>query len=39
MAPEAITKRIYSEKSDSWSFGVLVRNPLPPPTMRLDNTI
>ncbi|ELR15933.1 tyrosine kinase, putative [Acanthamoeba castellanii str. Neff] len=24
MAPEAITKRIYSEKSDSWSFGVLV---------------
>jgi len=24
MAPEAITKRVYSEKSDSWSFGVLV---------------
>lgn len=26
MAPEAITKRIYSEKSDAWSFGVLVRS-------------
>ena len=24
MSPEAIMQRVYSEKSDVWSFGVLV---------------